>query len=311
MSEAFLVNISSVQDFMQCRYRWVRKWVDNRVPRDSGRALTFGKLLHLVFEEHLANGMPMEQAIDVHSSAYREAVTALADDDPERRTALEAVDDLAAYREPLSMWQDHYPVMPAFEVEQAFEVPHPLDPSIILRGRPDRVAPMWGKLFHVQNRSLGQGVNFGLYCELAKRHLHEHVYAYALQQKYPSIPYGGTLMNLLRKLKYRGVPTKKDPEGKVLHGVNELLWQGIVEINPARTTEMLRNVLYWATEMRKTEHDYRAHGVIPPPNEKLNGGPFGNSMDPYFRVLEGEIALDDDAYFKNREDMYAPLAEAA
>jgi hypothetical protein len=44
---------------------------------------------------------------------------------------------------------------------------------------------------------------------------------------------------------------------------------------------------------------------MPLPNEKLNGGWIGNTIDPYFRVLQGEIDLKDDRWFKDREDTYA------
>lgn len=301
MSAPYRVNISSVLDFMKCRRRWVYKWMLNRVPRGTERPLTFGKLFHLVFESHLKDGLPMADAIGRHRQEYLDAAVAL--DGIEREDLLGAVEDLDGYVEPLLQWKDQYPLGPPLEVEEAFEVPHPHDPSIILRGRPDRVAPLYGRIVHVQNRTLNAGLNFGLYCELSRRSLHENIYAYALKQKYPEMSYGGTLMNLMRKLKYRGAPTKKDPGGKILHSVNELFYQGIVPITDASIEEALRCVRWWVDEMRETEENVR-QGNLPAPNETIHGGPYGNSKDPFFDVLQGTVDIYDDEFFKQREDMY-------
>lgn len=305
MSEPFYLNVSSIQDFSQCRWRWVARWVCNREPRGPARALSFGKLLHEIFEDHLGDGLPMETAIAQQRTRLVELLVGGRLEPLEERVAAEALMDLDTYREVLCMWRDNYPIEPALEVEQPFEIPHPLDASIIIRGRPDRVAPLWGRLYHIQNRGLAATTNFALYCELAKRHLHEHVYAYAITQKYPDTPYGGTVMNLLRKLKYRGKPTKVHPEGKILHTPQELMWQGMVEIKPERTKEMMLNVYYWATEMQRVKAAYENVGIWPAPNERMNAGYFGNTIDPYFRVLEGEVSLDDDTLFQTREDTYA------
>jgi hypothetical protein len=158
-------------------------------------------------------------------------------------------------------------------------------------------------LWHWQNRGLASSINFGTYTELAKRHLHEGIYAWAMRKKYPDIPYGGTGFNLMRKLKYRGVPTKKCPEGAILHGPSEIFFQDLVPYTPERSNDMLRSVLWNVQEMRRVREEAQ-HGRLPAPNERMNGGYYGNTPDPFFKVLEGEWELEDDRYFKNREDMY-------
>src|SRR6185503_7669879 len=221
---------------------------------------------------------------------------------------LEALEDIDLFTEPMCMWRDNYPFeIPVLEVEAPFEIAHPMDDSIGLLGRPDRVGVLWGQLFHVQNRSLAAGVNFGVYTELAKRHYHEHLYAHALHQKYPQYPYGGTIFNLLRKLKYRGVPTKKDPAGKILHKPTEILSQHMMMIDLAGPLHrhVMESLLKHIREMRETERRFREFGEWPAVNEKMNGGVYGNRVDEYFRVLVGELSLDDDRYFRSREDTYA------
>jgi hypothetical protein len=59
--------------------------------------------------------------------------------------------------------------------------------------------------------------------------------------------------------------------------------------------------------MREVTRNWEEKQIIPAPNDKMNGGYGGNSEDPYFRVLIGEIGLDNDEVFKAREDTYANL----
>jgi hypothetical protein len=303
-NEPFTVNVSEIQDYMKCRWRWCAKWVVGRVPRDEARPLRFGKLLHQVFEHHFVTQQPMSVAVEMYEKRWQQFANE-ATDPRDTQVALDAIEDLGKYREPLSHWTDRYPTegMP-LEVEKAFIVKSPIDPTIFIKGRPDRMQMMWGQLFHWQNRGLAAGTNFPLYAEIAKRNMHEHVYAYAMKEKYPNIPYGGTVYNLLRKLKYRGVPTKKDPEGKILHTIDEMFWQGLVTITPELNTEMMEIVTRYAQEMRFARMLYDQDRVWPLPNETIHGGIYGNSMDPYFRVLNGEVGLDSETLFKDREDTY-------
>ena len=285
------------------------RWVLNRVPRKDARALSFGKLLHQVFEDFLLGRGTMEEIIGRQEQHWMMMAQQAVHSD-EQLVALDAITDLEAMREPLMQWKDQYSFdIPVLEVEKSFTLVSPFDPSVSLRGRPDRMGVLYGRLVHVQNRSLAANTNFDVYSRLAKRHLHELVYGYAKSLEYPQYPYGGTVFNLLRKLKYRGVPTKKCPEGKILHTVDEILWQGMVNYS---AEEMLAGVVRatkWAQKMRQTEEWYKLSGEMPLPNEKMNGGWLGNTIDPYFLVMQNEVKLDDDVYFKNREEMYATLPD--
>lgn len=312
MQEPFIVNISSVHRFQQCRLRWYFEWVLNRVPRENEQALTFGKMLHEIFERHFISALTMQEATDIVRKEYQSKIDPAFEAQNEKAvlSITDALDQLSAVEEALVQWHDVFIPEQTLAIEQPFEFPHPADPTIIVRGRPDREWVMQGKLFHVQNRSLAPSKNIGLYLELAKRDYHEHIYKWAMTQKYPDIPWGGVVMNILRKLKYRGVPTKKDPEGKILHEVDEILYQGIVTLSDQQTELALSDLLYDAKEMRRTIYEAKTTGKLPSPNRRLDAGPFGNKMDPWFPVFTGQVSVNDDAFFKDREDMYKPVTDS-
>ncbi len=313
--EPYTINISSMQQFMSCRWRWVAAYVLNRVPRTDARPLRFGKLLHLVFEDYLTGKGDIEKIVRERKELWHETAMSL-EDIHEREIAFDAIADLEEMREPMALWRDQYPFqVPILEVEAPFEIPHPFDPSIRLRGRPDRVGVLWDQVWHVQNRGLAAGVNFAVYVDLARRHYHEHVYAEALAAKYceeGKWTYGGTVFNLMRKLKYRTKQTKANPLGETKR-VEEMFWQHPMPIDLKSWLhhDVMLAVLHHAYEMRRVEREFREHDVWPPPNERMNGGPYGNRIDEFYRVLTGEITLDDDRYFKDRPDMYAPAEQNA
>jgi hypothetical protein len=77
-----------------------------------------------------------------------------------------------------------------------------------------------------------------------------------------------------------------------------------INLNGYLHRDVMDSMYQHVLDMIVTEDIYGITGKLPPPNEKLNGGFSGNSLDPYFRVLIGEIDLADDHWFKDREDTY-------
>lgn len=304
MAEPRYVNISEVQDFYQCRFRWLMKWVENRVPRAEGPALAEGKLLHLIFEDHLRGLLTMKEATEYRCREWirlaREA------GDPISLTvAQKAVAGIKERGEALEQWTDHWEWdIPCLEVEEPFEIEFDEMPGIIFRGRPDRWAVHQESLWHIQNRGLAASMNFGVYMELAKRHYHEHLYAEAGAAKYPQYNVGGTLFNLVRKLKYRTNVGKKNEAVKPLA---DMFFQHPMTINLKSSLHkhVMQSMFAHVREMLRVEREYREDGTIPPANEKMNGGFVGNSIDPYFRVLCGTASIHDPHLFKDREDTYA------
>jgi hypothetical protein len=299
MNEPYVVNVSSVQDFMQCRFRWVCRWVLNRVPRKEAPALTEGKILHLIFEDYLTGRAPtMFDAVGARiAQAKHEGVNE------------KVIEGLVDRAEALVQWKDHFEwEIPVLEVEQPFEIAHPMDDRYRIKGRPDRRAVRDGLQWHVQNRGLAAQMNFGTYMELSTRHYHEHVYAVAGAEKYPQYPVGGTFMNLVRKLKYRTNVGKKNEQVKTL---DQMFFQHpmSIDLQSPLHKNVMHHLLEHMKEMKRVETAFRLHGVVPPANEKLNGGFNGSTIDPYFRVMCGKADLDDDRLFKERQDTYATPEE--
>jgi len=281
----------------------------DRVPREEPAPFIFGRLLHEVFEKH-SKGVSMEKALDLTTTDWQRKASETTDplEQAVRTGALSQLSDLS---EPLTLWEDQYEWEVAnLETEEPFEFQY--TPSLVLTGRPDRVGLLDNKIWHVQNRGLNSSTNFGVYLGLARRHYHEHVYASYLSQKYKYRQYGGTIFNLVRKLKYRTNITKKNPEG-VVKPLSEMFFQHpmVIDLNSDLHHHVMQSVVQWAAKMEEAQHEFFSNGTIPPPNEGANGGMWGNSPDVYYRVLVGEIILEDDRYFKDRIDPYAPVADAA
>ena len=123
-------------------------------------------------------------------------------------------------------------------------------------------------------------------------------------KKRSKLTYGGTIMNLVRKLKFRTNAGKKN---EVLKTAAEMFFQGPVALNMDGPLHrgVMEAMRQHVLDMMEVERRWVDDDFIPPPNESMNGGWGGNSEDPYFRVLTGEINLDDNNVFKAREDLYA------
>jgi PD-(D/E)XK nuclease superfamily len=298
----YYVNVSSIQDFEQCRYRWTCKWVLNRVPRHEGPALEGGKLIHRIFEDHAVNDTPLDESARRAAVLYSAAIGQY--DEPERTTrekALKIITDLSGA---WPLWRDVYPMdVAVLECEEPFEITFPAMPGVVFRGRPDRVCIMEGRVWHVQNRGLAAAMNFGTYARLALRHKHEHLYAEHLSRKYAMDgSYGGTLFNLVRKLKFE---TKKGKKTAA-----EMFRQQPVsyELGSLNHRVVMEDMFDHVDEMRRIEDRVRSGGRLPAPNDKMNGGFNGSSEDPFFKLMIGEITLDNDEFFKDREEMYVATA---
>lgn len=303
----FKVNVSSINDFANCRFRWWARWIMNRVPREESPALNFGSLLHFIFEKYF-EGDFMKDAIEAGRIVWKEAI--LTSPDPyERDVRIKALAKLEEMEEALVQWMDMYLFSnPCLEVEEPFELVDKYDPDIIYIGRPDRVGIMDDMIWHVQTKTVAPSINFGIFIDLSLRSYHEHLYAEALSKKYSELSYGGTLFNLIRKLKYRTKVTAKKPLGEVKE-LSEMFLQHpmSINLNSQLHTHVIQCIHGHAVEMRKQMWDYTDTGKWPLPNEKMNGGYYGNKPDAYFRVLTGEISLDNNNYFKDRVDTYSAV----
>lgn len=324
------VNGSEIADYLACRARWLIKWHLNRVPRvPEAKPLTFGKAFHQMMETHFRDGLPL---LDCAMNALSEAERVGAADG---ETLAQIRTEFGDLMEVLQGWQDHYPITRTLEVEEPFEIM--LAPGIPFRGRPDRVVECFGKVWHMQHKALAASKNIGQYLELAKRSLHENLYAVALTEKYGGgrgvmtpgaerLEYGGTIFNILRKLKYRSKPTKTqilkavgdgrlteadvdNPAavrrlGTIQHTPAEIMSQTSVPVRDELMIEALTDVITLVRDMAKDVMIWENEKRLPPSSRALDAGYFGNSIDPYFRLLLGDVTLDDNELFMDRIDTY-------
>jgi len=299
------VNVSEINEFANCRFRWWAKWIMGREPVHASVPLTFGTMLHTVFEDvHKGDG-GFKEVIQSRRAAWH-ADAMVETDTFNMEVALKSLTTLDDLTEALLLWKDQYEFDSDLEVEQPFE--YPLMDGVILRGRPDRVSVMLGSIWHVQHKGLAAGTHFGVYCDLAMRSYHEHSYAEALHLKYPDIPYGGTVFDLIRKLKYRTYVGKKNEATKSYEEMF-MQWPMAVGLDSPLHENVMSCIRGHVEEMIVAEDRYRQDAYIPKPNESANGGFFHNAPDPYFKVLVGEWELDDPRYFRERKDTYAPTEE--
>jgi hypothetical protein len=218
--------------------------------------------------------------------------------------AIETLDDLT---EALLLWKDTYTFeIPCLEVEVPFEFE--LMPGVLLRGRPDRVGIMDGMLWHVQHKALAAGTHFGIYTDLAQRSYHEHSYMEALAWKYPQYRVGGTLFDLIRKLKYRTYVGKRNEKVKTYEEMFMQFPMSISLDSPLHE-HVMTSICQHVTGMQRQREMWNVVRHVPAPNEAANGGYFHNKPDEYFKVLTGQIQLDDDRYFRARVDTYAQSEE--
>jgi len=286
---------SSIDDYLDDRLRWCYKWVENRVPRHVPSALKIGKLIHSAFETHFKTGLPVDMAL---ANLLPEEGAIL---DPREQ---KDVDLARGMIEPLAFWKDQFPIEETLEVEQPFEFY--LTSGAKFRGRPDRVVKAYGKAFHMQHKTMAAGVKPDVFVMLMSEKMHELLYAYYLRKKYAKhgLEYGGTIANIIRKLKYRSKQvTKAEPLGKILHTPEEMLFQNAVPISWESVEQAYTDANGLSVLMDRTVEMYLSGKRIER-NRRLDGGLHGNAIDPYTLVAIGEIDLADDTFFMDREETY-------
>jgi len=292
------ISVSSVLDYMNCPLRWCYAWIDNRVPCRVPTALRVGTLVHAAFQDHFNTHEKIGQCLRKRLME----IDARWLDEHEQK----AVNEAHRLCEPLDLWEDRFPISRTLEVEQPFEV---LTPSgLMFIGRPDRVVVCNGQVYHFQHKTVGGSVDVGAYISTARHSMHELLYGWQLAKKYEhTAPYGGTLYNIVRKLKYRS--QAKGKEGQILHTPDEMFFQTPIAIDPALQREAITDLAHVAMMMKETERQYLIGSIRPLPNRNRDRGPFGNTIDPYLGVIIGEASLADDNLFMDREDPYATEAD--
>jgi hypothetical protein len=302
----YRVNVSAVKQFMQCRFRWWAQFVMNRVPLVTPAALDGGKILHRAFERFEKGTASLADSLAAECAEFRAKIPA---EHPScESTLVKAVTTFEDVIEAMHLWEDKFPVTRVLEVEKAHSWVDPELDDVEWLLRPDKVVVIGGRVWHQQRRGLAAQKNFATYVRLQNRSYHEHLYGEVLHLDYPDYPYGGTVFDLLRKLKYRTNVGKKNEQVKT---AEEMFCQipMRVSLKNGLHGSVMASLRQHVEDMQECIRKWELRGIIPAPNEDQNGGYSGSSEDPYFRVLMGETTLDDDTLFKDRQDQYAEASE--
>lgn len=295
------ISVSSIQDFQRCPLRWCFKYLENRVPRYEPTAFTVGKLVHTACEEYFTDGPNPPESPGHALEEKVNTATALLLDERENQ-ALKEVSELI---EPLKKWTDFYPIEETLEVEVSHSVPLWHD-TIAFRIKPDRVVRIKDHIYHMQHKTIAAQRDVGTFVEVASHSLHELTYAWVLQSIYPQYTYGGSIYNLVRKLKYKSAA--KATPGKILHQPHEFFSQWIVATDPDHIKLAVSDIHTLAKQMQNVADAYWG-GDLPPANRREDEDFFSKRTDPYFDVLMGRATLSDDTRFMDREDHHAPKEE--
>src|SRR6185503_13948660 len=102
----YKVNISQINEYMKCPFRWWAKYVMDWVPLQEPAALNFGRFLHLIFESH-AKSSSMPDAIKYWKETWRREAMETTNTF-ESTVQLEALEQLADLEEALEQWQDQF-----------------------------------------------------------------------------------------------------------------------------------------------------------------------------------------------------------
>jgi len=292
------ISVSSIQHYQDDPLTWCYTWLENRVPRKTGTAVSTGRLVHKAFENHFKGGGRVGDELDA----------LLAPIDPRYldERARKAYYASARLVEPLNLWEDRYPIDRTLEVEAPFE--EKLPNGLIFQGRPDRVVSCYGKVWHFQHKTLAASRNPEHFIKLAPQSMHELLYAAHLRQKYTDEPYGGSIYNVVRKLKYKS--EAKGPKfGTILNDINKLFIQRHFALRDTDIARARVDLLSLALKMERLARDYTRYLVQPPRNRRFDAGFYGTGLNPYLPVILGETTLDDDSRYMDRLDPYEAIAE--
>lgn len=288
------ISVSDIQAFQRCPLRWCFATLDGRVPRRVPTAFRTGSLIHTAFQSYFG----IEVAPGGLGDHLRDLLpdTTLLDE-----YETKAVNECRGLVEPLNFWTDFYPVTETLEVEEAHS--WQLDNGLIFHMRPDRVVMVNDYMFHMQHKTMAASRNIATFLDVAARSMHELLYYHGLNQKYPGVKNGGTIYNIVRKLKYKS-SAKGKRFGIILHEPHEFFCQQVVPISQNLVDEALYDLNSVSNEMQHVASGY-GMGIRPASNHAQDEDMFSKGTDPYFEVLMGRASLDDDLLFMDREDRYS------
>jgi hypothetical protein len=275
------INVSAVKTFLYDQLDWYFQYHLRRVPRRFEPALELGSLWHGLLEEFAKTGSREAAKAWAHMSIEKASVG----------ISPEYVDDAEHMLNLFDAYKERY------EFDETLLIEAPLETQLLggphtLVGRPDRVVRYQGKLWHVQNRTLSDRTVMPVYLAAAERDLHELAYAFLIQRhfKLHQDQYGGTLMNIVRKVSKKKLA--EDPDAAFV--------QEFIPIAPEQVAEAIEDIIQVADDMEAIVAG-RRRAVQ---NRETDKGRFGNRLGPYFEVRRGRTTLYEESLFEGATSRY-------
>ena len=279
------VNISRIQARLMCpayeHYRYRLK----RAPQFAGVALYTGIAVHKFFEvflPHASEVYSRRDAMDALEAEFKKAF-ALCEDGDERYEKLNF--DLKLMRLLLPQWEvpKDWRVL---GVEKIMEVDTPINGHTLF-GRLDALVEWNGRLWHMQHKTASAYTSIPIYVKAIQRSWHENVYAAMVRKAFPDRLYGGTCLNLVRKVAQK---VAQDP--KAVHSAFHIEY---IPISTKAMNDTLTDLDAIVDTMHFEEEDAQARRVAtenapafrPVQHHDACTGKYGNSLCAYLDVCEG------------------------
>jgi len=285
------VNISAIKTFQYDQMDWYYAYVLKRVPRRPEMALHLGTLWHTLLEEFAKSGSK-DAAKEVARQSIEQTTQFLSIDPASNSSFVEEfLDDSEHLFNLFDAYEERHKFDETLAVEGAIEMPILGGPHTLI-GRPDRVVLYQKKFWHVQNRTLSDRTVMPVYLAAAERDIHELGYAAMICHKYgePLIRYGGTLMNICRKVSKKKLA--EDPHAAFI--------QEFIPIDPKQVAEALEDISQIADDMDAISRGARRALQ----NRDTDKGRFGNRLSAYFEVKLGRASIYDDHLFQTSVSRY-------
>lgn len=291
------INVSELLALQKCpSYWWATYMAKKRAAGPEAAALTLGTLAHT----RLAAAMRNEVSKSIASQIT----------DVEQLPMAEALDERISYWDA----QPHPWDGAVIHVEKDLEMPlGTIDTKpLVLFGRPDAVVIYQDKLWHVQHKTLGASTQIGMFARTIQRSLHERAYAALIQEHFPHRPYGGTMLNIIRKL----APTTNRNGKRINRPPGEALHLEFLPIEQEQIRKSLEDMRYWAGEALRYAQMAQS-GALPPPSHTMQMARLPQISDcviyhrlcPFIDVCDGWDSLESQNF--QDKDPLAHYAVAA
>lgn len=266
------VNISGINLYQKCPQKWYNRYVLLREPPPTSPAMRAGTIFHQgmqIYLESRRDGVDHPEALTRSLAFLDEKITENASDPKLSRELVGVRDNFAFYPGPIFYDPDMI-----IMVEEELELP--LGDGHTLVGRPDAV--VFGhdhKLYHLQHKAMMLSLSLSAYKEGMRLSPHELGYRLMIENRFPDVPYGGTISNILKK---GGIP-----------GI-EKLDEDLIPIGAKDTRDFILRVRDVVADMQFTIEDVKKGKTAP-----RNGDACfqNNSLCVYHKVCLGSRSLAD------------------